>query len=286
METTTIKKLFTGFGLVMVFLVVQACTVKPIYNNLDRLVTWQAGDYLALNREQKASLRRELGILLDWHRQSHLILYAELLSGLPQAYSDGVSPKMIEELFDQLLMWGEEIESKSLPMMSDVLLSLDKDQIDHLESQFKSSNAEWVLAEQGESLSDYQRGWAEEIEEGLERFTGRLNTNQRSYLEIKSLAYQPERELWGEYRQRWQKDFFALLRSNDRDRFYFRFVKLVENRESYYGDEFEEVYEANLDLSREAAAHLLSNLTEKQSAKFNKTLNSLSQDFRELAQDK
>ena len=286
METTTIKKLFTGFGLVMVFLVVQACTVKPIYNNLDRLVTWQAGAYLALNREQKASLRRELGILLDWHRQSHLILYAELLSGLPQAYSDGVSPKMIEELFDQLLMWGEEIESKSLPMMSDVLLSLDKDQIDHLESQFKSSNEEWVLVEQGESLSDYQRGWADEIEEGLERFTGRLNTNQRSYLEIKSLAYQPERELWGEYRQRWQKDFFALLRSNDRDRFYFRFVELVENRESYYGDEFEEVYEANLDLSREAAAHLLSNLTEKQSIKFNKTLNSLSQDFRELAQDK
>jgi hypothetical protein len=60
----------------------------------------------------------------------------------------------------------------------------------------------------------------------------------------------------------------------------------VENRGSYYGDEFEEVYEANLDLSREAAAHLLSNLTEKQSVKFNKTLNSLSQDFRELAQDK
>ena len=270
----------------MAFLILQACTVKPIYNNLDRLVTWQAGDYLALNREQKVSLRRELGILLDWHRQSHLILYAELLSGLPQAYSDGVSPKMIEELFDQLLMWGEEIESKSLPMMSDVLLSLDKDQIDHLESQFKSSNEEWVFAEQGESLSDYQRGWAQEIEEGLERFTGRLNTNQRSYLEIKSLAYQPERALWGEYRQRWQKDFFVLLRSNDRDRFYFRFVELVENRESYYGDEFEEVYEANLDLSREAAAHLLSNLTEKQSIKFNKTLNSLSQDFRELAQDK
>ena len=284
METTTIKKLFTGFVLAVAFLILQACSVKPIYNNLDRLVTWQAGEYLALSREQKASLRRELGIVLDWHRQSHLILYAELLSGLPQAYSDGVSPKMIEELFDQLLMWGEQIESKSLPMMSDVLLSLDKDQVDHLESQFNSSNEEWVLAEQGESLSDYQRGWAEEIEEGLERFTGRLNSSQQSYLEIKSLAYQPERELWGEYRQRWQKDFFELLRTDEKDCFHDRFLELVKNREDYYGSEFEEIYEANLDLSREAAAHLLSNLTEKQAAKFNKTLNNLSQDFRELAQ--
>ncbi len=284
METTTLKKLFTSFGLLVTFLILQACSVKPIYNNLDRLVTWQAGEYLALSREQKASLRRELGIILDWHRQSHLILYAELLSGLPQAYSDGVSPKMIEELFDQLIMWGEEIESKSLPMMSDVLLSLDKDQVDHLESQFNSSNEEWVLAEQGESLSDYQRGWAEEIEEGLERFTGRLNASQQSYLEIKSLAYQPERELWGEYRQRWQKDFFELLRTDEKDRFHDLFFELVKNREDYYGSEFEEIYEANLDLSREAAAHLLSNLTEKQAAKFNKTLNSLSQDFRELAQ--
>ena len=286
MERTRLRRFFIGGGLLLFLAVLGACSVKPIYNNLDRLVAWQAGEYLELSREQKASLRLELGILLEWHRESHLILYAELLSELPQAYSDGVSPKMIQELFDQLLIWGVEIEDKSLPMVGELLLSLDEDQIDHLESQFNSSNEEWVSVEQGGALLDYQRGWAAEVEDGLERFTGRLNSSQLNYLEVKSLAYRPERVLWGEYRKRWQEAFFDLLRSGKADRFQFRFVEMVKNRESYYGDNFEKIYESNLELSREAAAYLLSNLTEKQTTKFNKTLNNLSQDLRELAQKK
>ena len=286
MERTRLKRFFISGGLFLFLSVLSACSIKPIYNNLDRLVAWQAGEYLELNREQKASLRRELGTLLEWHRESHLILYAELLSELPQTYSDGVSPKMIEKLFDQLLIWGEEIEGKSLPMMGELLLSLDKNQIDHLESQFKSSSEEWVLVEQDGTLSDYRRGWAEEVEEGLERFVGRLNSSQLNYLEVRSLAYRPERVLWGEYRKRWQDAFFDLLRSDNVDHFHYRFAELVKSRESYYGADFEEVYESNLELSREAAAYLLSNLTEKQTTKFHKTLNNLSQDLQELAQKK
>ena len=286
MERKPLKRLLSAHALLVLLLILQACSVKPLYNNLDRLITWQAGEYLDLNRAQKASLRRELGTVLEWHREAHLTLYADYIAELPRIYSDGVSAKMIEDLFDHLLIWGEEIEDQSLPLMSDVLLSLDEAQIDHLESQFRSSNEDWLSVEQDESLKEYQMGWAEEIEEGLERFTGRLNSDQLSYLEVKSLAYRPERALWVEYRRRWQEDFFELLRSEKTGGFRAEFIELVENREAYYGDEFEEVYESNLELSREAAAHLLSNLTEKQIARFNKTLNDLSQDFRDLAQKK
>ncbi|GIS51730.1 MAG: hypothetical protein Ct9H90mP27_2210 [Gammaproteobacteria bacterium] len=50
----------------------------------------------------------------------------------------------------------------------------------------------------GESLEDYQRGWSEEIEDAIERFTGRLNAEQLDYLKRKSVMYQPERVLWGD----------------------------------------------------------------------------------------
>jgi len=191
-----------------------ACSIKPIYNNLDRLIVWQVGDYLDLNRDQKASLRTDLAVLLKWHRESHLILYADWLAELPNQYSDGVSARMIEDLFDQMLVWGEEIENQAMPLMTDVLVSLNEGQIDHLESEFRGANEEWVDVERGESLEDYQRGWSEEIEDAIERFTGRLNAEQLDYLKRKSVMYQPERVLWGEYRERWQRDFFVLLRSN------------------------------------------------------------------------
>ena len=152
-----------------------ACSIKPIYNNLDRLIVWQVGDYLDLNRDQKASLRTDLSVLLKWHRESHLTLYADWLAELPNQYSDGVSAQMIEDLFDQMLVWGEEIENQAMPLMTDVLVSLNEGQIDHLESEFRGANEEWVDVERGESLEDYQRGWSEEIEDAIERFTGRLN---------------------------------------------------------------------------------------------------------------
>ena len=57
----------------------------------------------------------------------------------------------------------------------------------------------------------------------------------------------------------------------------------MKSREDYYGAEFRKVFESNLDLNREVAAYLLSNLTEKQANKFNKTLSDLSKSFRELA---
>jgi len=61
---------------------------------------------------------------------------------------------------------------------------------------------------------------------------------------------------------------------------------LMDSREDYYGAEFSKVFESNLDLNREVAAYLLSNLTEKQTNKFNKTLSDLSKSFRELAKGK
>ena len=170
-----------------------------------------------------------------------------------------------------------------MPLMTDVLVSLNEGQIDHLESEFRGANEEWVDVERGESLEDYQRGWSEEIEDAIERFTGRLNAEQLDYLKRKSVLYQPERVLWGEYRERWQRDFFALLRSNKSADFANRFETLMKSGEDYYGAEFSKVFESNLDLNREVAAYLLSNLTEKQTNKFNKTLSDLSKSFRELA---
>ena len=269
---------------VLIFL--NGCSVKPIYNNLDRLIVWQVGDYLDLNRDQKASLRDDLSVLLRWHRESHLTLYADWLSELPSQYSDGVSAQMIEDLFDQMLVWGEEIENQAMPLMTDVLVSLNEGQIDHLELEFRTTNEEWMDVERGESLEDYQRGWSEEIEDAIERFTGRLNAEQLDYLKRKSVTYQPERALWGDYRERWQRDFFVLLRSNKKADFPIRFELLMDSREDYYGAEFSKVFESNLDLNREVAAYLLSNLTEKQTNKFNKILSDLSKSFRELAKGK
>ena len=266
-------------------LVIVGCSIKPVYNNLDRLITWQVSDYLDLTRDQKVLLREELAVLLEWHRDAHLVMYADFLSSLPASISDGVSSIMIEELFEQMLTWGDEVEDRMLPLMGKVLVSMSESQIDRMEQKFKESNEEFVSSENDGSVEDYREGWAEEIEESLERFTGSLTSNQLSYLKLKSLAYRPERLLWAEYWKRWQSELLVLMRSEKNAEFYIRFEKLIKTREAYYGIEFKEVYEENLELSREVAAHILSELTDNQRGKLKKTLNKLSLDLRELAEE-
>ena len=107
-------------------LVIVGCSIKPVYNNLDRLITWQVSDYLDLTRDQKVLLREELAVLLEWHRDAHLVMYADFLSSLPVSISDGVSSTMIEELFEQMLGWTDEVEDRMLPLMGKVLVSMSE----------------------------------------------------------------------------------------------------------------------------------------------------------------
>ena len=63
-------------------------TARLAYNNLDRLVAWQGGSYLGLDRTQRAQLREDFRPLWDWHRATQLPLYAvdlQELAGILEA---------------------------------------------------------------------------------------------------------------------------------------------------------------------------------------------------------
>ena len=61
-------------------LLVTACNaIKLGYENLPRLVEWQADRFLSLDNEQEALVNRHAKSLQRWHRQNLLPVYAEFL---------------------------------------------------------------------------------------------------------------------------------------------------------------------------------------------------------------
>ena len=90
------------------------CSVKMAYNNLDRLVRWGVSDYVSLDAAQKDYLQAEVKKLLLWHRSNHLPLYSDYMFGLADQLSDGVSDAQIAAIFDQLMLWGDEVEDDSV----------------------------------------------------------------------------------------------------------------------------------------------------------------------------
>ncbi len=276
-------RLIRFITLSLVLLSSSACSTKFIYNNMDRYVRWQVNDYLDLNQEQRAYFKQELAELIAWHRVHHLPLYSDYIRGLVVQYADGVSEAQIQALFEQFMVWGLEVEERGMPVAITLLRSLTDEQIARLPAKLEESNVELAEEEAGMALEDAQLNWAQNFEDILARFTGRLDRRQKAYLKFRSTAYQPEFALWAEYRRRWQTDMLKLLEYRHEEKFEADFRALAKARESYYGPEYTAVNNANIELSRETASYLLSNLNERQTRRFAESLQELADDLAELA---
>ncbi|MEM7001498.1 MAG: DUF6279 family lipoprotein [Pseudomonadota bacterium] len=264
-------------------LILSGCSIKMAYNNLDRLVRWGVSDYVDLNAEQRKLLQREIDQVHRWHRQNHLPQYAEFAYAFSKVVGDGVSEARLNMVFEQFEVWFDEVESQATPAVIAVMQTLTDEQVAILPAKLSASNTELAEPEQDKSLAEAQTLWAEEYAEVLKNFIGRLNKEQRAYLARRSLEYQPERVLWAEYRQRFQTALIEVLDARHSEQFPTAYRDLVAARESYYGDELTAVFEHNRQLNQDAASHLLSNLTPRQSQRFVERLTDLGDDFAELA---
>ena len=265
-------------------LLMTGCSIKMAYNNMDRLIRWGVSDYVDLNRAQKNVLNREIRKFQYWHRVNHLPEYAAYMEVLATTMTDTVSVAQMQGIFDQVTSWAEEVEEEVTPLIIEMMASLTDEQIAKLPEKLEESNLEIAESELDSDLETAQAAWAKELEESMKQFIGRLTPEQKSYIARRSSGYMPERALWADYRRRFQADLLALLESRDNfDAFATGYRALVDARESYYGEELTKRFDHNQQLGFEVSAYVLSDLTEKQSAKFVRELTELGEDFAELA---
>ncbi len=268
----------------MVGLVLSGCSIKLAYNNVDRLIRWGISDYVDLNADQKERLNVEIKRIHYWHRVNHLPLYAEFTKGLAVTLTDSVSVDEVQALFDHITGWVDEMESEITPVVIDMMISLTDEQIAALPAKLEKSNVEIAEPELDAELADAQALWAKEVRQSLRPFVGRLNREQKAYIERRALGYEPERVLWAEYRRRFQNALLSLLETrSDRTKFELGYRQLIAKRETFYGPELDQIYKLNQRLNLETGIRVLSMLTERQSAKFAEELVELSEDFAELA---
>ena len=272
-------------GVVLVVaLLVSGCSIKMAYNNLDRLVRWGVSDYVDLNREQKRVLNEEIKKVQYWHRVNHLPEYAAYIDMLATTMTDTVTVAQMQGIFDQMTAWAEEVEEQATPMIVTMMASLTDEQINALPARLEKSNAKIAKPELDGDLESAQAVWAEDLEDSLRQFVGRLTEAQKSYIERRATGYIPERVLWAEYRRRFQADLMLLLEKRaNREVFDQGYRDLVANRESYYGEELTKRFNHNQQLGMEVSAYVLSDLTDKQSERFVQELTELGEDFADLA---
>ncbi len=273
------------FGVLLMLLTFSGCSIKMLYNNADRLARWAANDYIQMNDAQEAYFTAEVDAIHYWHRTQELPLYAEYLDSLPARFDEELEAEDVRSVFETFYAWWEVFEEKTLPFVTEMMLSLTDEQVEGLPERLEKDNAQLSEDETDRTLDDIQAEWTKQYSDTMSRFSGRLTKEQKAYLDAQSVRYVPQFELWAEYRERWQNDLLKLLKEkrHDPEAFASAFTALSGNREAYYGEELTAVFDANEALAGEVTAWLINNLTDRQRERLYERIGEMADTFRELA---
>ena len=276
-----------GVWVFVMLLLASGCSVKMLYNNADRFARWAVSDYIDMTDAQEEYFDAEIDSLHYWHRTHELPLYADYLASLPKTLNGDVSEDNIQKIFDTFYSWWEVFEAEASPMVIEMMLSLNDDQVARLPERLSKDNDEFDEDEDERPLDEVQEEWAKGYADTMSRFSGRLNKAQKAYLSAESVRYVPQFGLWADYRRRWQADLLMLIsdKREDPEVFAESYLALTARREDYYGEELTAIFEVNEVLAKEVTAWMFNNLTPKQRERFDTRVNEMATVFRELSED-
>lgn len=267
--------------LALLALLLSGCSaVRLAYDNADRLVLWEARDYVALEREQRRWLRARIGVLLYWHRTEQLPEWSRTLREFDLMVQDGVDVDQLDQLYARGLAWSDELLLQVLPTVTDLMASFSAAQAEGLPGALAENNT--GLNEDYEGLEpDAQRAvWRDKVRDSLTDWIGPLTAAQEQLLIATSEQVTPDNRAWITYRQRWQARLLQLLEQRgEPEVFVPGFRELAIERERWFTEEYAEIRAANESALRAFASVLLGDLTDRQIAKLSGRLTSLADDF-------
>ena len=262
----------------------QGCAVRLAYNNADRLVAWQASEYVDLDRSQRAWLRARVKLFLYWHRREQLPEWASALRRFELALEDDVAGEELQAIFLEGERWSDEISEQLLPALVDLLLALDESQREGLPETFAERNAEWNEDYEGLDDEAQRRVWQDEMREGLDDWVGALNRKQNEALERAAADVVPDNSAWISYRERWQGVVMdALLEGQDAAALTETLHSLMLDRERWYTPEYARTREINDAVYQRFTLELLAHLDTRQHRRLSRRVRGLAEDFEALA---
>jgi hypothetical protein len=191
-----------------------------------------------------------------------------------------------EQIEKKVQGWAEKIITQSLSMSSELLQSLNDDQVLKLRENFATSNAELLEPIEDLQVAERRVKFEESVAGAYKRFIGKLTDEQDQLLNEYAKQHIMEEEQWVAYRVLWQEDLLQLLEiRHQRQKFQSDFQYMSTHLSEWYGAEFSQTLADNEALRRMAGSTMLASLTEKQQTKFAARLNELAEDFEQLASD-
>ena len=193
-------------------LVVGACSNLQIgYNLGDTATLYYLDGYLDLDSRQKQQLSAELKQLFAWHRQQELPAYANELGKTRQMLQKPLSVAQLSGINDFMRDALQRIALQSVPMFSQLLLSLTQQQVVYLRVQLDESNVQWREEQLSGSAAEQRQRRYELTLDQFEKWLGPLDAQQQATLRVANEQWPVDQQFWYSERLIRQQETLALI---------------------------------------------------------------------------
>jgi hypothetical protein len=189
-----------------------ACTTGFVYNRLDRVVSWYVNGMVSLDEAQDRQLHDSVRRTLEWHRHSELPRYIRMLEEMAEESAAPISATRLEQRYRQVAGFMDTFIVHANPEVASLLRTLDADQLDELEQSLREDAEDLWDDFGGETPELRRKRRSKTTVKAIQRFTGRLTSEQRTLVASRTSGMHDVTEEWLERRGNWQQRFLALLR--------------------------------------------------------------------------
>ena len=167
--------------LLMLLVVLTGCSSTTfIYNRLDFFIPWYLGDYVDLNREQKARLDELLQPFLAWHRAEELPQYLQILDDIDARLDGPISGADVGDTLDEVEQAWLRVETRALDWLLALGADFSDEQIARFIEELRDKQVEYEEKYLTRTEQEYREYAEENLRDNLQDMLGRLYKTQRA----------------------------------------------------------------------------------------------------------
>jgi len=179
--------------LIIIFLLaisINSCSlVKTAYNNAPEAIHWWLDDYFDFTESQNKKLKPALHALHDWHRQTQLPLYVQMLQKIQSHLSkEEIESGTVCETMKSMQVLLHSIQLEASATILEIAPLLSDKQLSHFQKRLQKRTAKWKSEWLQETQEEQIEARLEKTIDYAEKIYGNLNKTQKNMLKQKLLA--------------------------------------------------------------------------------------------------
>lgn len=268
-----------GFALALA-----ACSrIDLAYRNLDRLVPWSLGDYLAMNSEQKALLDDRLREHLAWHCKTQLPGYLDWLDRIRDMVADDqVTDQALQQRTREAREAIGRVAEEITPSATELLRGMSDAQVAEMREAFREDISERQKKYVDTPLAKQIARRTERMEKRLTPWFGELTAVQKQRVQAWSQALGDQNREWIANRAHWQQQLLLAMNQRNDASFEPRLATLLQRKESLWTPEYRAAYQHTEQQARSLLVDLVQQSTPQQRRFLQEKLSKVRTDFSEL----